>query len=469
MKKMTEAGRVLAVTESLCPHCLAKIPARRVARGNHVYLEKECPEHGSFKVVIWRGEPSFESWSRPKIPAVINVPLTRVERGCPFDCGLCPDHRQHTCTAVLEVTGRCNLHCSFCFAGSGGGAARDPDPGVIRGWYRTLLDAGGPYNIQLSGGEPTMRDDLPGLVSMGRDMGFSFIQLNTNGLRLSREPRFFEELQRAGLASLFLQFDGTESEIYRKLRGRDLLADKLETIRLCGELGIGVILVPTVVPGVNDHNIGDIIDLALEHLPVVRGVHFQPVSYFGRYPQPPSDDMRITLPEVISNIARQTGGRIKVENFRPPGCENALCSFHGNFILMPGGTLMPTTRHETNQNTSCCCTPELAVEGSRKSRKFVANHWSASRPVPVQKSCSCGGGGMEEFIRTDSMDLFLARAKTHTLCISGMAFQDVWNVDLERVKDCCIHTVSPAGKLIPFCAYNITDSQGRSIYRGRAD
>ncbi len=456
---MIEAGQVLAETESLCPHCLARIPARRVARGNEVFLEKQCPEHGSFKVVIWRGQPLFQSWSRPKIPAVINVPLTRVEHGCPFDCGLCPDHRQHTCTAVLEVTGRCNLHCSYCFASSGK-TCSDLDPDVVRGWYQTLLDAGGPYNVQLSGGEPTLRDDLPLLVSMGRDMGFDFIQLNTNGLRLSREPRFLEELQRAGLTSIFLQFDGTEGEIYRKLRGEDLLAAKLETIRLCGELGIGVILVPTVVPGINHHNLGSIIDLALEHLPVVRGVHFQPVSYFGRYPQPPTDAMRITLPEIISNIARQTGGRIKEENFRPPGCENALCSFHGNFVLMPGGDLMPTTWHNPGQTASCCGKPELAVEGAGRTRKFVSNHWSGIQPVQTSQSCGC--------TPLDSLDLFLARAKTHTLCISGMAFQDVWNIDLERLKDCCIHTVSPGGKLVPFCAYNLTDSRGRTIYRERA-
>ncbi|WP_347491499.1 radical SAM (seleno)protein TrsS [Desulfoscipio sp. XC116] len=465
---MTDAGHVLSVTESLCPYCLSKIPARRVARGDEVFLEKECPEHGSFKVPIWRGRPLFQSWIRPKIPADIKVPLTRVERGCPFDCGLCPDHRQHTCTAVLEVTGRCNLRCSFCFADAGK-VAPDPDPETVRGWYRRLLDVGGPYNIQLSGGEPTMRDDLPELVAMGREMGFGFIQLNTNGLRLSREPQFLEALSQAGLASLFLQFDGTQEEIYRKLRGGDFLAAKLETIRLCGELGIGVILVPTVVPGVNDHNLGSIIDLALEWLPIVRGVHFQPVSYFGRYPQPPSEKMRITLPEVISNIEHQTAGRIKIENFRPPGCENALCSFHGNFILMPDGGLLPTTRHDSaRQASNCCCTPELAVDGSRKARKFVANHWSAMQPLPSRQtgSCKCSAAEQNDE-QPDSLDLFLERAKTHTFCISGMAFQDVWNVDLERVKDCCIHTVSPDGKLIPFCAYNLTDNQGRSIYRGR--
>ncbi|OAT85774.1 radical SAM (seleno)protein TrsS [Desulfotomaculum copahuensis] len=459
---MSEPAGVLSETESLCPVCLKRIPAQRVARGEQVFIEKTCPEHGVCRTVIWRGRPSFQSWTRPKIPATIKVPFTAVSRGCPFDCGLCPAHRQHTCTAVLEVTGRCNLKCTYCFAGAGGGDA-DPDKETVRGWYQSLLDAGGPYNIQLSGGEPTLRDDLPALVALGRSMGFDFIQLNTNGLRLSREPKFLASLQQAGLASVFLQFDGTEPEIHRHMRGGDFLAEKLEAVRLCGEMGIGVVFVPTVVPGINDHNLGRIIDLAMEYLPVVRGVHFQPVSYFGRYPRPPADRMRITLPEVITKIEQQTNGRIKAEHFRPPGCENALCSFHGNFVLMPDGALMATTGHARDREKGCCGPPERASEGAGKTRSFVSNRWSAPQPVRRQQKCSC----TEQKTQPDSMDLFLERAKSHRLCISGMAFQDVWNIDLERLKDCCIHTVAPDGKIIPFCAYNLTGSQGRTIYRGR--
>ncbi len=462
---MNEKSYILFETESLCPECLKKIPAQRVAWGEHVFIEKTCPDHGTIKTKVWQGEPTFQSWSRPKIPGTIKVPFTQVDRGCPYDCGLCPDHRQHTCTAVIEVTGRCNLSCAFCFADAGGGGTADPEKDVIRSWYRKLLDAGGPYNIQLSGGEPTLRDDLPEIVAMGRSMGFGFIQLNTNGLRLSREPGFFESLQQAGLASVFLQFDGTEPEIHRQMRGGDFLKEKLEVIRLCGALGVGVVLVPTVVPGVNDHNLGAIIDLALGHLPAVRGVHFQPVSYFGRFPQPPSDRMRITLPEIMTGIEKQTHGRIKAEQFRPPGCENALCSFHGNFILMPGGELKATSIHGQTGEKSCCGVPERAEEGARRARDFVFNRWSSPLTTLKEQGCGCNESRIEPLIKLDSLDLFLKRARTHTLCISGMAFQDVWNIDLERLKDCCIHTVAPDGRIIPFCAYNLTDNRGKAIYR----
>lgn len=450
--------KILSSTESICPDCFKRIPAAYVSRSDQVYFEKCCPQHGSFETPVWRGRPSYESWVRLKAPVTLNASVTEVDQGCPFDCGLCLDHRQATCCVLLEVTGRCNIKCPICFADAGGVNA-DPSYETVRGWYQRLLEAGGPYNIQLSGGEPTVRDDLPELVALGRSMGFDFIQLNTNGLRLARDPAFLELLARAGLSTVYLQFDGTQQDIYRKIRGGDFLEEKLEAVRLCGKTGIGVILVPTVVPGVNDHNLGEIIGLALERMPVVRGVHFQPVTYFGRYPGPPSEQMRITLPEIIMNIERQTAGRIKSEYFQPSGCLDALCSFHGNFILMPGGNLLATSRPDRE---NCCGKPVREEDGSRKARDFVASRWRAPQTSLDSQECSCG-----EQKELDSLDLFLERARTHTFCISGMAFQDAWNIDLKRLKYCYIHTVAPDGRVIPFCAYNLTNSKGIPLYRGR--
>ena len=187
-----------------------------------------------------------------------------------------------------------------------------------------LLDSGGPYNVQLSGGEPTLRDDLPEIIALGRSMGFPFIQLNTNGLRLYEEPYFLQRLAEAGLSSLFLQFDGLTGDIYEKLRGADYLEAKLGLIELCQEMGLGVILVPTVVAGVNDHQLGDIIKFALQKMPTVRGVHFQPISFFGRYPKAPDNGMRITLPEVMQKIVEQSRGRIKPANLAPPVAKTPL-------------------------------------------------------------------------------------------------------------------------------------------------
>lgn len=442
-------------TESLCPHCLMKIPAKIVSIGNEVYLDKDCPEHGGFKTILWRGEPALDSWQRPKKPAKIRFSNTEVNKGCPYDCGICPEHRQHTCTALLEITTDCNIHCPICFA-DGGKANKAPTIDTIQSWYQMLLDSGGPYNIQLSGGEPTMRDDLPDIIALGRSMGFSFIQVNTNGLRLYEEPGFLQQLIDAGVASLFLQFDGVTKDVYNKLRGADYLAAKLGLIESCKKMNLAVILVPTVVAGVNDHQLWDIIGFALENMPPVRGVHFQPISFFGRYPETPDNSMRITLPEIMQKIEQQSAGRIKITNFSPPGCENSLCSFHGNFVLMPDDRLVALT----NRTDKSCCSqePQPAELGAAKARSFVARNWRR------QPDC-CQTENRAEDNLTDSLDIFLNRAKTHKFCLSAMAFQDAWNINLERLKDCCIHVVSQDGRRIPFCAYNLTNSQGIPLYR----
>lgn len=448
---MNPFKEIIFTTESLCPICFKKIPAQRVAVGDKIYLEKECPTHGQFKTLIWNGKPDIGTWIRNKIPTQPKVCFTPVEKGCPFDCGLCSEHRQHTCTALIEVTMRCNLQCNFCFASSGEARSQDPDLHKIEFLYKSVLKAGGPYNIQLSGGEPTVRDDLPEIIRLGHAMGFHFIQVNTNGLRIGEDEEFVKELKSAGLDSIFLQFDGTHDVIYQKLRGKKLLATKIKAIENCKKYNLGVVLVPTLVPNVNVNNIGEMIDFAVKRLPTVRGIHFQPVSYFGRYPHEPKENERITIPDVIRAIEAQTRGRIKRESFRPPGCENSLCSFHGNYIYKETGDLLPITRH----STACCGKAEKAEEGAEKARQFVARNWSARENQSYNNK------------ETMDWDDILEHIRNYSFSISGMAFQDVWNFDLERVKDCCIHIVSLDGRLIPFCAYNVTDTMGCALYRGR--
>jgi uncharacterized radical SAM superfamily Fe-S cluster-containing enzyme len=446
---------ILSTTESVCPNCLSRIQAAYVLHGEDMYLEKTCPKHGEFRTIIWRGEPGYTAWTRPKTPSFPENPITEVKDGCPYDCGLCSDHRQHTCSVLLEVTQCCDLRCPVCFADAGDSQEGDWNIAEITAWYERLLAIGGPFNIQLSGGEPCLRDDLPEIIWTGRSYGFPFFQLNTNGLRLARDPAYLAELKAAGLSTIFLQFDGTRDDIYRQIRGRELLAKKMELIERCKAHDLGVVLVPTLVPGINTDDIGNIVRLALEHMPAVRGVHFQPISYFGRYPESPEDQARITIPEVIRALQTQTGGLIQSNTFCPPGCENALCSFHSNFVLMPDGELKPLTRHGQE---SCNCKPIIAEEGAARTRTFVAANWSAPAPIaelPVLGSGPSLGG----------WDVFLERKRTHSFFISGMAFQDAWTLDLERLRDCCIHIARRDGRLVPFCAYNLTDRQGRSLYR----
>jgi uncharacterized radical SAM superfamily Fe-S cluster-containing enzyme len=287
-------------------------------------------------------------------------------------------------------------------------------------------------------------------------MGFDFIQLNTNGLRLGSDPDYVRRLKEAGLSCVFLQFDGLDDTIYEKLRGRPLIREKERAIQHCREHGLGVILVPTLVPGVNAHQIGATIEFALDLLPIVRGVHFQPVSYFGRYNGLSRDRQRITIPEIITEIEKQTNGRIKTEHFRPPGAEHGYCSFHGNFVLMPGGELKPWTTH--NSGSTCCRTNDTG-QGSVRAQQFQKQFWT----FPGTSCCA-----QEKEPSLGEWDIFLERVRTHSFCLSGMAFQDAWNLDLERLKECHLNVLHPDGRLIPFCAYNVTNSQGRSVYRKKS-
>jgi len=453
---------LLSATQSVCPVCLQRVAAIREQQGDTVYLVKQCPQHGTFRTAIWRGAVPFSTWLRPKQPASPRQAFTAVARGCPFDCGLCPDHGQHTCTALIEITGRCNLRCPVCFADAGeAGADAEPSLARIGFFYDRILAASGPCNIQLSGGEPTLRADLGAIISLGRDKGFAFIQLNSNGLRLGQEPEYAAELKAAGLASVFLQFDGLTAPVHRSLRGRDDLGPiKEQAIRHCAAAGLAVVLVPTLVPGVNTREIGAIIDYATRFAPTVRGVHFQPISYFGRYLQPPADQDRLTLPELLQLIEEQSHGTLRAEHFAPPGCEHALCSFHGNFLIGEG-CLQPLGGGGT-----CCATGEpatlpTALEGREKSVAFTARQWS----LPQAAAVPCGCSPERAAPASDDLDRFLARARTHTFSLSAMAFQDAWNLDLERLRGCCIHVVSPQGNLIPFCAWNLTTNLGAPLYR----
>ncbi|HEX9024140.1 MAG TPA: radical SAM protein [Geobacteraceae bacterium] len=444
---MTGSGA--RATLSLCPVCLARIPAERRREGEDIFLVKDCPEHGRFRSVVWRGGPDPVSWSRPKGVVRPASPHPGADRGCPFDCGICQEHRQESCTVLIEVTSRCDLSCSFCFAASTTGSAPDPSLDDLACLFRTAMEKSGPRNIvQLSGGEPTMRSDLPEIIALGRDIGFPFIQLNTNGVRLAEDPALAANMKRAGLFSVFLQFDGTDDRIYRAIRGRSLLEKKLAAIENCAAAGLGVVLVPTIVKDVNTDNIGAILRLALKYAPAVRGVHFQPAAYFGRHPEPPPAAERFTLPDLMRAIEEQTAGLIKADQFVPPGCEHPLCSFHGNFLRQEDGSLKPLSRQPSG-----CCGGEPENLGTGKAVSYVANQWAAPKPV----SCCA---------TKDSLDDFLEDHHANTFAISAMTFQDAWNLDLERVRECCIHVTAPDGRMVPFCLYNLTSADGRALYRG---
>jgi 7,8-dihydro-6-hydroxymethylpterin dimethyltransferase len=409
--------------DTVCPICLRTVPADRGGAGDSVILQGRCPEHGTWRSPIWSGAPAFDSW--------LSQGSTE-----PLD---------HTCTAVLEVTRRCNLACPVCFADSSSKAAEtDPSLASLERSLAGLYAAAGEVNLQISGGEPTMRDDLPALIAAARSLGFTFVQVNTNGLRLASEDGYAETLRAAGLASVFLQFDGTSDDVYRALRGRPLLAEKLRAVERCAEAGLAVVLVPTIVPGVNDHELGDLVRLALAWPGVVRGLHLQPVSYFGRYPD--GERPRVTLPEILRRFEEQTEGVVRASDFSPSCCEHALCAFRARYWVREGGSLEPVRPASSDVGGSSCC-GSAAKEPSRRAVAATSRQWSRRMPGEPR----------------DGLDRFLDEAD-RILAISGMLFQDARNLDLERVGRCCVKVVTPNQGLVSFCLWNLTDDAGGRLY-----
>lgn len=435
--------KTIGRTYSVCPICLKRIHAQRVNRDGAIYLEKECREHGSFSTIIWRNFLDISEWTRHVKPIDDGE-----NQNCPHACGICRDHRQDTCCILLEVTRRCNMACRYCFvnADKKEDPFKDPSLENIRSQISCFVKPGETL-LQLSGGEPTIRNDLPLIVKAAKSSGCKYVQLNTNGIRLAEEEIFVKKLAEAGLSFVFLQFDGTSEIIYQKLRGRSLLSVKKRAVENCSKYGIGVTLVPTVVRNVNTHDIGNILKFAVSLSPDVRGVHFQPVSYMGKIAQLPEDRDRVTLDELMFFIYDQAGDLLRNTKLKPSCCDHPLCGFHGDFLVLENGTLYPLDRSDECRENHCDLTNPAA-----KNREFIGRRWNREK----DRAC-CVKRNTKRQDKNDIHDMsyFLNRVKSHGFTVTAMAFQDVDNLDIERLRSCSLH-VFRDDKLIPFCANYLT-------------
>ncbi len=424
---------ILRSTFSVCPVCMRRIPAVLKLESDEVRMHKTCAEHGHFSTVVWRGIPARSEWTTEA-----EAPALDQNSHCPTACGLCREHRQDTCCIQLEVTSQCNLSCFHCLAEDAmdtGRRQREPSLEQIKSWITDIVASGRTF-LQITGGEPTMRADLPEIVHYAKESGCEYVQLNSNGLRLAQDEEYVSALAKAGLSFVFLQFDDLCDNTYIRLRGKALLAQKKRAVEICGKYNIGVTLVPTLVPKLNDRHVGDILRYAVAQAPIVRGVHFQPISYFGRRKAPPRDDERLTLPEVYRAIFEQAADLVPPGSLVPSHCDHAACGFHGGYIVSPDGLVALTPQQ------GCSCRD---ISPAEKNRLFVGRRWQRPpRETTAEPGC-CD---------LTTLDGFFQRSQTHAFTISAMAFQDAFTLDTERLSQCSLH-VYVHGRIVPFCSRHL--------------
>ena len=334
------------LTRSLCPECRRVIDAQILLRDGRVIMRKRCPDHGWFEALVFGDADLYTKIARFNKPGTIPLKFTtEVREGCPHDCGLCPEHRQHTCLALIEVNSACNLDCPLCFANSGTHLAKTGFE-LTRQQVTFMLDRyveaeGNPEVLQFSGGEPTLHPDLLDFVELAKEKGVGYVMINTNGLKVAHDDRLLAGLQRLK-PHVYLQFDGFESTTNLALRGRrDLVQEKLRALDRLAEADVRVVLVAAVERGVNEREIGPIVEFGLRH-PAVFGVNFQPAFRAQRHL--PADPLqRMTIPDVLKALEVQTRGMFTLDDFVPVPCCMPTCNFV-TYALIDGGQVTPITR-----------------------------------------------------------------------------------------------------------------------------
>jgi len=477
------AEKLLKKTKSLCPECMKVIEAKVVDKNGKALVIKKCPKHGSFEDVYWSDSQMYKRAQKfARVGKGIKNPRTKEEKGCPFDCGICPNHKSHTMLGIIDVTNRCNMRCPICFANAAvAGYVYEPTFEQIVAMIHNLREnkpvpAPG---LQLSGGEPTLRDDLPDIICAAKEAGFPHIEVNSNGLRLAQDLDFVKKLVDAGVSTIYLQFDGVTPAPYKITRGQDVLKYKLKAIENCRKAGLkSIVLVVTLVKGVNDHQLGDIIKFAIKHIDVIKCVNVQPVSFAGRISQKDRAKWRITIPDFLKAVEKQTGGQIAVSDFYPIPCVVPISNFveaykgksyveftthehcgAATYVFTDDSKIIPITRFVNAEKLFELLdkyAEELKRGGFGAKAKVIAK---ALKDVPGTIDMRKAPKGFNllkiilDVLRTGDYSS-LAEFHERALMIGCMHFMDAYNFDLERVERCGIHYAVPDGRLIPFCTMN---------------
>ncbi|MBI5970694.1 MAG: radical SAM protein [Deltaproteobacteria bacterium] len=469
---------------SICPECLKVIKAVHYVEDNKVFIKKECSEHGKFNDLVFSDAKIFlemERWHFGDGRGLENPHIKNATK-CPSSCGICNMHTTHTSLANVDITSRCNLSCSVCFADSNSNPYQPDYEDAVKMLQNLRDQRPAPAeSVQFMGGEPTIHPRFLDIVKAAKDLGFSHIQTATNGIKFV-DPDFAKRARDAGLQFLYLQMDGVDDSVFKKIRGRPLLDVKLKVIESARKAGIRIIFVPTVIKGVNDDQLGPLVKLAFENLDVLSGISVQPIVFTGRFAEEERLSKRYTLADMIHGVGEQTGFTRPYEDWFPLSAITPFIKWGSAITGRPltnhtchqhcvMGTLLfvdkdknaaPATRfldlhgllHEMNVVSKTTKKTWFKFLSGLKTLSAVKRHFNAG--------AAPAGLTFQKFLRTldgysDKKYTWSSKYRGHaykTFFIVGMHFMDNYTYDLERVRRCAVHYSAPDGLLYPFCSYN---------------
>jgi 7,8-dihydro-6-hydroxymethylpterin dimethyltransferase len=436
------------LTRSICPTCRRPIDAQILLRRGKVYMRKRCPDHGQFEALVYSDADAYVRNARYNKPGTIPLAFSsEVDRGCPFDCGLCPEHQQHVCLGIIEVNSACNMGCPLCFANAG------PGFNLTLEEVEEILDhlvetEGSPQVVQFSGGEPSIHRQIVPMLRAAKERGIEHVMLNTNGKRIARDDRFLADLAEVR-PSIYFQFDGFEERTYELLRAEPgILPEKLKALDRLAEIDLGVVLVAAVERGTNEHEVGRLVRFAIEH-PAVRGINFQPAFHAGRHGH--HDPLqRLTIPDVLAGIEEQTLALFRVDDFVPVPCCFPTCN-SVTYAYLDGDKVIPLPRVLNVDDYLDYITNSVVPDLGAEVRRALEGLWSSSAVPGGDRAAS------DFALSCTSCDLSTlapGEIAKQMFMVMLQDFMDPWTFNQKNLMKCCKEFLLPGGHQIPFCAYN---------------
>ena len=440
-------------TTSLCHTCLRPVSAKIVFEDGKVMMKKHCPEHGFMQSVIATDIEYYKQIRNyNKASEYPLAPHTKTEFGCPLDCGICPDHEQHSCLTLIEITDRCNLTCPTCYASSSPTHGRHRTLAEIEAMMDAIVKSEGePDVVQISGGEPTVHPDFFRILDMAKARPIKHLMVNTNGIRIAQDKGFADQLASyMPDFEVYLQFDSFRPEVLKKLRGRDLTDIRMKALEELNRLNLSTTLVVTVEKGQNDDEIGEIIRFALQQK-CVRGVTFQPTSVSGRLEHFEAAQGRITNTEIRQAIIDQSA-LFTAEDLVPVPCNpDALVMA---YALKLAGEVVPLTRMIDPSFLLNSARNTIVYEQDQALHTHMLNLFSTG--VSVDRSAESLHHLM--CCLPDIVAPGLNYSNLFRIII--MNFMDPWDFDVRAIKKSCVHIVHPDGRVIPFETMNLFYREG---------